>query len=820
MALVNFTIPNLFNGVSQQPITVRLPNQSQEQINSNNRITDGLSKRPPLAVIDVNQFIEGVFPDEAPALITDSDVKFHMLKGTDPAGNATTIQLLVKCSTGVVYATYLEGPWTGDTVKLGPFPYLTSTNKNDIKFLTNGDITYILNKSIIVDTLGTANTLTKVNAQGSLVYIQQGYFGTKYALTVKLYDTTTNTVISTVTASHSTAASTDPNISGIQASVIAAALRAALQSAITTAGAPATNITITWVVGDTDPWFACSLSDAYALTHRIEITAVSSTARTALYAFNGEAMDYTTLPPTAPNDYVIKINSDASSVKDDYYLRYDKTSNGWLETKQLGLNDYIDNTTMPVQILRLIEDRTNIGIAHMPISDREVGDLDTVPEPSFVGHRLNDIYIFNNRLGFLSQNNVILSKIDEYSVFYRTTVGTSLSADRIDLQAAVPSLRYSELNYAVPFDKELILFGDSAQYSLSAATGFDVKTASLATLTEYESSKVCPPVNIGASVYFTIERGDFTGIFDLSRKGDIGLTAEEVTQHVPTYIRGSVVEMLNSTTENMLFCRTSESKRTIYVQNRFIRQATTEQNAWHKWLLPNDIIGIYLLGNKLYITMVAENGTNIMRCSLDISLTLIEEASTTTINFTPFIDYYRLLAIGDTLSTSDLFADYFVNTEHVDSIIGVAPTGFIYRGIAAINAALVTIPLWVGIPFTFSYRFSQQTPAQYGQNGKTVMQYSNLTLRSMKISYTNTGKFDVIVTPTGRTSYTSYFTGNILGLVSSILGRINIYTGVFKFPVNSRADAVDITIQSNHPYPVTFNTCEWQGVLTSNSGRM
>lgn len=820
MALVNFTIPNLFNGVSQQPISIRLPNQCQEQINSNNRITDGLSKRSPVELIDVNQVLEGVFPDELPATIIDTDVKFHMIKGTDPLGNATTVQLMVKCSTGTVYATYLEGPWIGDTVKLGPFPYLTSTNKNDIKFLTNGDVTYILNKSIIVETLGTANVPTAANAQGSLVYVQQGYFGTKYSLTMKLYDTTTDTVISTITASHSTAASTDPNISGIQASVIAAALRTATQTAITTAGSPMTNVTIDYVAGDTDPWFRCKLTDAYALTHRIEITVVSSTARTALYAFNGEAMDYTTLPPTAPENFVVKINSDASSVRDDYYLRYDKTSLGWLETKQLGLNDYIDNTTMPVQILRLIEDRTDIGIAHMPISDREVGDLDTVPEPSFVGHRLNDIYIFGNRLGFLSQNSVVLSKIDEFSVFYRTTVGTSLAADRVDLQAAVPSLRYSQLNYAVPFDKELILFGDSAQYSLSANTGFDVKTASLATLTEYESSNVCAPVNIGSSVYFTIERGGFTGIFDLSRKGDIGLTAEEVTQHVPTYIKGTVIEMVNSTTENMLFCRTAEQKRTIYVQNRFIRQAVTEQNSWHKWTLPNDIVGMYLLGNKLYVSMVAENGTNIMRCRIDISLTLIEETEATIINFIPFIDYYKVLAIGDSVSTSDVLSDYFVNTEHVNSVIGVATTGFIYRGVTAINTALATETLWVGIPYTFSYKFSKQTAAQYGQNGKTVMQYANLTLRSMKISYTNTGKFDVIIQPVGRQSYTTYFTGNILGLASSIIGRVNIYTGIFKFPINSRAEAVDVTIESSHPYPVTFNTAEWQGVLTNNSGRM
>src|SRR5690606_32899643 len=142
------------------------------------------------------------------------------------------------------------------------------------------------------------------------------------------------------------------------------------------------------------------------------------------------------------------------------------------------------------------------------------------------------------------------------------------------------------------------------------------------------------------------------------------------------------------------------------------------------------------------------------------------------------------------------------------------------QGLEAINEALQEGFLWIGVPYKFTYVFSEQVPQTAGDSGKIIYQYGRLVLRSMKLSYTNSGKFREVISPTGRADYTTYFTGAILGLASSILGRINLASGVFKFPVNSRSSAVKVTIESDYPYPCTFNTCEWQGLFTNNSGRM
>jgi hypothetical protein len=818
MSLVTFTIPNLTNGVSQQPVSVRLPNQSQSQINTTSRVTDGLSKRNPINLINIEKLKDPIL--NTPITLLENNIVFHSIKGVDSEGVPTTAQLMVRCNTGEVWVGYVEGKRLKETYEVGTFPYLITNNRQDIKFLTNGDDTYILNKSVIVENSGiNEDQLTMVQQQGSLVYIQQGFFGTEYKINLKFYLTDGITPLENVTATYSTPSSTSTNVSALQTNSIRIALQAALNTLVTAGNPLASAIEL---VGNNN-WLQIKLTDGWAADHRIEVEVFSSTARTAIFGYNGVASDYANLPPTAPDGYTLRftLGFDRSQ---DYYLRYDAAEGAWLESAQLGLQTLIDRETMPVLVRNVLTDFEDLEIDHMPISSRLVGDELSSPDPSFVGATINDMFIFSNRLGFTSKNNVIMSRIDEFDMFYRTSIAQTLPADRVDLKASVPTTRYSDLNFAVPFDKELILFGESAQYSLSANTGFDVRTASLSTLTEYESDPDVSPINIGSSIYFPVVRGAYTAIFDLARRGDMGLSAEEITQHIPVFIKGSIRELVHSATENMVFARTDLEPRTLYVQNRFVRDTQLQQNAWQEWLMPNDITGISLIGSKLFVTMISEDKEYLIRGFIDISLSLITQTTTTAIDFNPYLDKITLLSQNSLVELGEEdnweTADYVVLPEDEEKIVGINSRGFRVIGIDAINEALEEEPLWVGVPYKFTYVFSQQVPAMYDEQGKTAMQYARMVIQSMKISYTNSGKFKVLVKPTGRDESVAPFSGALLGLNTTVLGRINLSSGVFKFPVHCRAESVRITIESEEPYPVTFNTCELQAKLNINSGRM
>ena len=65
--LVSSSIQNLLNGISQQPDTVRLPNQSAVQENGLSDVVFGLGKRPPTEHI------------KKLSAATDTNVKVHLI---------------------------------------------------------------------------------------------------------------------------------------------------------------------------------------------------------------------------------------------------------------------------------------------------------------------------------------------------------------------------------------------------------------------------------------------------------------------------------------------------------------------------------------------------------------------------------------------------------------------------------------------------------------------------------------------------------------------------------------------------------------------
>ncbi|MFS9669107.1 hypothetical protein, partial [Klebsiella pneumoniae] len=64
---------------------------------------------------------------------------------------------------------------------------------------------------------------------------------------------------------------------------------------------------------------------------------------------------------------------------------------------------------------------------------RLAGDADTNPAPSFVGKKIASMFLYKGRLGFLSEENAILSAVGDLENLFRTTVVQVFSSDRIDV---------------------------------------------------------------------------------------------------------------------------------------------------------------------------------------------------------------------------------------------------------------------------------------------------------------------------------------------------------------------------------------------------
>jgi hypothetical protein len=86
------------------------------------------------------------------------------------------------------------------------------------------------------------------------------------------------------------------------------------------------------------------------------------------------------------------------------------------------------------------------------------------------------------------------------------------------------------------------------------------------------------------------------------------------------------------------------------------------------------------------------------------------------------------------------------------------------------------------------------------------------------MSYADTAYFTAKVTPVGTDGYTYIMTGPPLGAANNVLGRVNLDTGIFKFPVMARHDGVTISLENSSPLPSRFVTAEWESQFHSRVG--
>ena len=80
------------------------------------------------------------------------------------------------------------------------------------------------------------------------------------------------------------------------------------------------------------------------------------------------------------------------------------------ETVKPGITYQLDETTLPVKLVpNAASNPTLFTLGHNTWDDRTVGDEDSAPNPSFVGLKLNDLFFFKNRLGFLAEDKIVMS---------------------------------------------------------------------------------------------------------------------------------------------------------------------------------------------------------------------------------------------------------------------------------------------------------------------------------------------------------------------------------------------------------------------------
>ena len=486
--------------------------------------------------------------------------------------------------------------------------------------------------------------------------------------------------------------------------------------------------------------------------------------------------------------------------------------------------------------------------------ERTVGDLDTAPNPSFIGTKINNVIFFRNRLGFLADDNVILSRVSEFFNFFPETVTTVIDSDPIDVAAS--NTKVSILKHAVNMGEQLILFSDQSQFVLSSSSDtLTPKTANVVVATEFESSTAATPVGSGRSIYYLTKKGSFAGIREYITQEDIAIKdASDITIHIPKYIPSNIFKLAVSTSEDVLVLLGSDNPNKLYI-NRWLYGEDFNKvlNSWSTFTFNSSkkILNATFIGTDLYLVVATSSETYLEKIPFEADYkeintdfeyhldSKITEATTgvsisynSILNKTTWnIPYWthtemtivgRYLADGETSTFVPKANANVTNLKPGQVINTTTPnTDGNSKTITAIGDYRLSKVI-IGEPFEMHYRFSQQRLTD-GSTGKTAdSEYvsGRLQLHHFYLKYEDTGFFKVEVTPENRDTSTYKFTGQLLGSASSTIGQVNLETGTFRVPIMSRADRVDVDVKNNTFLPTQLSSAEYEARFHMRSRRI
>ena len=344
--------------------------------------------------------------------------------------------------------------------------------------------------------------------------------------------------------------------------------------------------------------------------------------------------------PSGIGDFIVKVTGGSGVTKDDYYLKYNQSTGTWDECAAPGIKAGLNPATMPHTLVR----EYNGGNITFTVSefkkadgssgwiDRTVGDMETNPDPSFVGEVINDIFFYKNRLGIIAANKVVLSTIADYGSFYVRALRTILDDGPIDITVATRDS--VNLTAAIASEDTLVLFDKNAQFLLhSGVSPLTPKTAVVNVLSHYDFNPEMEPIGVGTQIMFSSKSGGFSQLFELqvnnkSYSDTSEITADNITQHLPSYLEANLIGNASDTGIGQVFIQPRVTSNILYVINSASVNGQTVQKAFHTWLFKDDIVGIGTLIEKLFIVF-ADGTLGEMELVLPGTLTETYDASGT-----------------------------------------------------------------------------------------------------------------------------------------------------------------------------------------------
>lgn len=792
MALISQSVKNLKGGISQQPDILRFPEQGAEQINGWSSETEGLQKRPPF-----------IFTK------TIGDAGF--------LGDAPLVHLINRDSVEQYYVVF-----TGSGIKVfdlngreyvvhGDTSYANCANpRDDLRMVTVADYTFVVNRSKVVQ--ANKDPIYTIREDGEcLINIRGGQYGRTF--TIRLNG---------ISASYKIADGANaPEVEQTDAQWLVKKMAQLLREG----GAN----TWGWTVNE-GAGFIHIVSRGDEPIWKVEVE--DGYGGQLMSAVMHTSQSFTKLPSEAPNGYSVQIVGDTSKTSDAFYVQYDAARKVWKEVAGWGVQKGLNGATMPHALIRQADG--SFKMEALPWDERKCGDMNTNPDPSIVDQRINDVFFFRNRLGFLAGENIVMSRTSKYFSLFPASVANLSDDDPIDV--AVSHNRISTLKYAVPFSEELLLWSDQAQFVLSASGILSPKSVELNLTTEFDVSDRARPFGIGRGVYFASPRASYTSINRYYAVQDVSSvkSAEDMSAHVPSYIPNGVFSIRGSGTENFVSVLSANAPSKIFIYKFLYLNEENVQQSWSHWELGSNVtvLACDSIGSTMYLLLRNQSHTWMARAHftknsidyLDEPYRIyIDNKLEITIPGGSYNDdtYETVIYPGQFYGMKTYRGKYYIvamdgKVAWFDEPQGGWPNG---EPSLALNGNREGEKVYIGQAINFRYVFSKFLIKKAADDGSTATEdIGRLQLRRAWVNYEDSGAFVVEVENTSRL-FSYDMAGARLGSNALRTGGLNVGTGQFRFPVSGNAKLNEVRIISDHTTPLNVIGCGWEGnYLRRSSG--
>ena len=596
---------------------------------------------------------------------------------------------------------------------------------------------------------------------------------------------------------------------------------------------------------------------------------VNTGASELLNVLTSEVQDVADLPKQCKHGYVVKIRNSAND-EDDYYVKFFANNNlsgegVWEECAKPGRRIEIDKATMPIKLVRT--SATGFTLSQVDYDTCAVGDTFTAPKPSFISttagvdddtvtatRYINKMIFFRNRLVFLSDENVVMSRPGNFFNFWPKSAIAASAEDLIDLSC---SSEYPAIVYdGIQVNTGLVLFTKNQQFMLT--TDSDVLsplTAKINALSTYNFNHKTNPVSLGTTIAFLDNAGKFTRMFEMAsvlREGEPVILEQS---KVISKLFPKDINLVANSRENSFIVFAEKGSKTLYGYRYYTSGEKRLMQSWITWELSGEIQYLCMLDDAIYAVvrhgMVGDAGALtsddvMLRFNLKMSgdatesITQNDEtykvhldnissvttsansynASTNKTTFFSPLGYGNVSPYaGAPVSTKPPLAAYDIDSGN--DIGFYAP---ITVNTAVTNTygdfQLEITGDWSNQTFLIGYTYDMEIefPKFYytQQSGDRYISdvQSNLVIHRVKFNFGPLGLYETTIKRDGKADYTETFESVFADQYNANTLAIDAEQEV-TVPVYERNTNYTLTLKSSHPSPATLYSLAWEGDYSS-----